>query len=128
MSEPNPCLSCGACCAHFRVSFYWGECASAGGPVPDELVVQVAPNRVAMIGTESKPCRCVGLQGEVGKAVSCGMYEQRSSTCREFDASWYDGQHNGHCDTARAAYGLPPLVPASGLIAAVQIESVSAIA
>ncbi|THB82127.1 YkgJ family cysteine cluster protein, partial [Pantoea allii] len=26
MSEiSNPCVSCGACCAHFRVSFYWAE-------------------------------------------------------------------------------------------------------
>ncbi|MBE0930280.1 YkgJ family cysteine cluster protein, partial [Escherichia coli] len=22
MSTDNPCLTCGACCAHFRVSFY----------------------------------------------------------------------------------------------------------
>ena len=21
----NPCVTCGACCAHFRVSFYWAE-------------------------------------------------------------------------------------------------------
>ncbi|MEG6657786.1 YkgJ family cysteine cluster protein, partial [Pseudomonas aeruginosa] len=28
MSTDNPCLTCGACCAHFRVSFYWGECRS----------------------------------------------------------------------------------------------------
>ena len=21
----HPCLSCGACCAHFRASFYWAE-------------------------------------------------------------------------------------------------------
>ncbi|MDX1269447.1 MAG: YkgJ family cysteine cluster protein, partial [Oceanisphaera sp.] len=25
MSSGNPCLTCGACCAFFRVSFYWGE-------------------------------------------------------------------------------------------------------
>ncbi|HGC1012017.1 TPA: YkgJ family cysteine cluster protein, partial [Escherichia coli] len=23
MSNPNPCITCGACCAFFRVSFYW---------------------------------------------------------------------------------------------------------
>ncbi|EIW6401610.1 YkgJ family cysteine cluster protein, partial [Escherichia coli] len=22
MSNPNPCITCGACCAFFRVSFY----------------------------------------------------------------------------------------------------------
>lgn len=111
MSESSPCLSCGACCAHFRVSFYWGECQSAGGNVPDHLVEQVNPHRVAMLGTATKPVRCVGLQGEVGCAVSCSLYEQRSSTCRDFTASWEDGQVNPHCDAARAAYGLPPLTP-----------------
>jgi len=36
MSIDNPCLTCGACCAYFRVSFYFGECVSAGGAVPDK--------------------------------------------------------------------------------------------
>ena len=111
MSDSNPCLTCGACCAHFRVSFFWGECQSAGGVVPDDRVVLITPHRVAMLGTESKPVRCTALLGEVGEGVSCSLYEQRSSTCREFEASWVDGQHNAHCDAARHAYGLPPLTP-----------------
>jgi Fe-S-cluster containining protein len=122
MSEANPCLTCGACCAHFRVSFYWGECTSAGGPVPDELVVQVGPTRVAMLGTESRPSRCTGLKGEVGKGVSCSLYEQRSSTCREFDASWVDGEANSHCDVARAAYGLAPLAKPAAMIDLSQLD------
>ncbi|WP_342623231.1 YkgJ family cysteine cluster protein [Pseudomonas alkylphenolica] len=109
MSEHNPCLNCGACCGYFRVSFFWGECTSAGGLVPDDLVVQINPTRVAMIGTDSKPCRCISLEGEIGKGVSCGIYEQRSTPCREFEAAWVDGQPNPSCDAARAAYGLPPL-------------------
>src|SRR5690606_2284009 len=46
----NPCLSCGACCAHFRVSFYCGEIAddNGAGMVPPELAVQIAPLRAAM--------------------------------------------------------------------------------
>ncbi len=111
MSTDNPCLTCGACCAHFRVSFFWGECCSSGGQVPDDLVVQVSPYHVAMRGTESKPARCVGLLGDVGSGVRCTLYEQRSSTCREFEASWVDGAHNPNCDAARAAHGLPPLTP-----------------
>ncbi|CAK9891209.1 YkgJ family cysteine cluster protein [Pseudomonas wadenswilerensis] len=109
MSEHNPCLNCGACCGYFRVSFFWGECTSAGGVVPDDLVVQISPSRVAMIGTDSKPCRCIGLEGEIGKGVSCTLYEQRSTPCREFDAAWVNGEANPSCDAARAAYGLPPL-------------------
>lgn len=77
--------------------------------MPDDLVVQINPTRVAMIGTDSKPCRCISLEGEIGKGVSCGIYEQRSSPCREFEAAWVDGQPNPSCDAARAAYGLPPL-------------------
>ncbi|ATP43323.1 zinc/iron-chelating domain-containing protein [Pseudomonas putida] len=111
MSEYNPCLDCGACCGYFRVSFFWGECQSAGGIVPDDLVVQINPTRVAMIGTDAKPCRCVSLAGEIGKEVACTIYANRSSPCREFDASWEGGVHNPSCDDARAAYGLPPLTP-----------------
>ena len=111
MSETNPCLNCGACCGYFRVSFFWGECVSAGGLVPDEAVVQISPSRVAMIGTDSKPCRCTALSGEVGQQVACTLYAQRSSTCREFEASWEHGEPNPSCDAARAAYGLPALTP-----------------
>lgn len=79
--------------------------------MPDDRVVLITPHRVAMRGTESKPVRCTALVGEVGEGVSCTLYEQRSSTCREFEASWVNGEHNAHCDDARRAYGLPPLTP-----------------
>ncbi|EZI29388.1 YkgJ family cysteine cluster protein [Pseudomonas extremaustralis] len=109
MSEASPCLNCGACCSHFRVSFFWGECASSGGTVPDDLVVQISPSRVAMIGTDQKPARCCSLEGTVGQATSCSIYAQRSSVCREFESSWSQGVQNIDCDTARAAFGLAPL-------------------
>ena len=111
MSEYNPCLDCGACCGYFRVSFFWGECQSAGGVVPDDLVVQINPTRVAMIGTDAKPCRCVSLEGEIGKEVACTIYANRSSPCREFESSWENGEQNVDCDKARARFGLPPLQP-----------------
>ncbi|WXL27322.1 YkgJ family cysteine cluster protein [Ectopseudomonas mendocina] len=111
MSDNNPCLTCGACCAFFRVSFFWGECQSAGGTVPDDKVVQISPHRVAMIGTDAKPVRCTALMGTVGEGVRCTLYEHRSTPCREFEASWVDGVHNPRCDDARRAHGLPPLTP-----------------
>ena len=74
--------------------------------MPDELVSSISPSRVAMLGTNGKSVRCTSLEGEVGKGTSCTIYEQRSSTCRDFEASWTDGQHNPDCDSARAAFGL----------------------
>jgi Fe-S-cluster containining protein len=108
----NPCLGCGACCAHFRVSFYWSEADSAaGGHTPAELSVKVTPFVTAMRGTERSPPRCAALEGEIGKRVRCTIYPLRPSPCREFGASWTDGPRSEGCDRARAAHGLPPLEP-----------------
>ncbi len=109
----NPCISCGACCAYFRVSFYWAESTEGDGSVPAELVEKVTPFISCMKGTNQKnQTRCVALDGVIGECVSCSIYTQRSTTCREFDASWENGVHNEACDRARAAYNLPPLQPA----------------
>ena len=106
----NPCMECGACCASFRVSFYWGETdQSPNGLVPAHLTATISPHRVAMLGTDQAKPHCVALQGEVGKNVSCAIYPLRASTCREFTASGENGEHNPVCDRARANYGLPPL-------------------
>lgn len=111
--EPNPCMSCGACCACFRVSFYWAEAdASVGGLTPSDLTTPISPTRVAMKGThQPPPIRCVCLTGTIGEAVACTIYALRPSPCREFIASWADGQVQVACDQARAHYGLPPILP-----------------
>ena len=102
MSEP--CLSCGACCAHFRVSFYWAESdAHPAGTVPHALTVPITPHLVAMRGTDTRCPRCVALRGEVGSAVSCTIYPQRSSPCREFSAG------TDACNRAREKHGLAPV-------------------
>jgi uncharacterized protein len=63
----NPCQTCGACCAGFRVSFYWGEVDDTpGGIVPSHLTEKISPHLSCMKGTSSKPVRCVALEGEVG--------------------------------------------------------------
>lgn len=116
MSSESPCLTCGACCANFRVSFYWGECQSVGGTIPDELTLQISPHHACMKGTEKNPVRCVALVGTPGEHVCCNIYEQRSSTCREFDMFNTDGSINEACTHARAVYGLPPVIAPISII------------
>nr|WP_294867446.1 YkgJ family cysteine cluster protein [uncultured Pseudogulbenkiania sp.] len=112
MSEKsNPCLRCGACCAAFRVSFYWAEAEAeaeaeadgGGGPVPLPLTEKINDSRRCMRGTWSDSPRCVALRGEVGREVGCAIYPQRSSTGREFEA------YTEACNRARGKYGLAEL-------------------
>ena len=112
MGGVSPCLSCGACCAYFRVSFYWGEAKSAGGCVPDNLTEQVNHHLSCMQGTNAKPARCAALMGDVGSQVRCTIYNDRPSPCRDFSCNAELTPHNPGCDTARAHYGLIPLFPA----------------
>ncbi len=104
MSEAlHPCLNCGVCCEHFRVEFSVYELRSMGGTVPDELAHEVHGNRWRMNGTERRPVRCTALTGRCGEQVACSIYEQRSSTCREFEMG------TDRCNAARLAHGLPAL-------------------
>lgn len=109
MSELNPCMSCGACCAYFRVSFYWAEGDDAGGPVPTHLTEPLSPFLRCMSGTNQKQCRCVALEGTPGVSARCTIYNERPSPCREFPMSGENGEVNEACDRARARFGLPPL-------------------
>ncbi|MCK9273892.1 MAG: YkgJ family cysteine cluster protein [Syntrophales bacterium] len=110
----NPCLSCGACCAFYRISFYWAE-TSRGipGGVPEELTEKMDAFRVFMKGSAGSAPRCIALQGDIGSTVLCGIYSLRSSVCRAFEPSWEKGIHNIRCDKARIAWGLVPLTPDS---------------
>ncbi len=49
----------------------------------------------------------------MGEAVACKIYESRPTPCRDFTASFENGEPNPRCDQARARYGLPPLTPQS---------------
>jgi hypothetical protein len=106
------CLNCGACCAAFRVSFYWAESDEAmADSVPADMTCQVAPLLCAMKGTDHPHPRCVALQGEIGVRVWCAIYERRPSVCREVVPSGQMGYTSLWCDRARAIYGLPPFKP-----------------
>jgi hypothetical protein len=112
---PHPCLSCGACCAHFRVSLHWSEAEpeigapDLGGRVPLALTETFGPHQRSMRGTWAKQPHCIALEGVVGEHVRCTIYDARPNACRDLRMSWENGGANPQCDQARAAYGLPPL-------------------
>lgn len=82
-----------------------------GGVVPPELAEKLDPHRLVMRGTQASQPRCVALQGTVGEAASCGIYERRPSVCREVMPSWEFGAPSPQCDKARLAHGLQVLTP-----------------
>lgn len=96
----DACLSCGACCAFFRVSFYWAE----GLNLPEHYTEPVTAVYSCMVGTNQSSPRCIALQGEIGKHVSCGVYHQRSESCKDVQIA------DVQCNKARRAYNLIPLL------------------
>lgn len=100
-ASENPCLSCGACCAFFRVSFYWAEVMARG--MPEDLTEKVNNFIGCMAGTGSVPSRCIALSGTVGERVSCSIYHQRPAPCHSVQAG------DEKCNRARERHDLPPL-------------------
>jgi Fe-S-cluster containining protein len=82
-----------------------------GGLVPNELTEPLNSSRVYMSGTNTTQKRCVALKGEIGSCVSCSIYDNRPSPCREFKIHGENGIKNEDCNRARAFYGLPPIYP-----------------
>jgi Fe-S-cluster containining protein len=106
----TPCTACGACCARWRVSFYWGEADdAAGGWVPVRWTEPIGPHRRAMRGSSARVPRCEALQGRLGESVACSIYAGRPSPCREFTWHGEGGLPNPRCNEARASIGLAPL-------------------
>ena len=97
------CVSCGACCACFRVDFAVYELEGMGGNVPEGLAQEVNGSTMRMRGTDYVPIRCAALTGRVGEKVACGIYEWRPSPCREFE------EGSEACDKARRKHGLAPV-------------------
>jgi len=94
------CTSCGACCATFRVCFYWAE-AEANG-IPEAFVVPADRLRMAMRHVDPAP-RCIALEGDIGTAVACSIYERRPQICRDVQPG------DPSCARARERTGLPAL-------------------
>lgn len=97
----NPCLSCGACCMTYRVSFYWAEADERG--LPSSIVERVTPHISCMAGTNASSPRCVALGAGTGGPMACGVYQQRPAPCREVQPG------DDKCLRARGRHGLAPL-------------------
>ena len=97
----NPCLSCGACCMSFRVSFYWAEADARG--LPAAFTEQVNAHYSCMAGTNAKAPCCGALRRAPDGGTACTVYEHRPSPCREVEIG------DDKCLRARARHGMPPL-------------------
>ena len=113
MTAKHPCLTCGACCALFRVSFHWSEADPAlGGQVPIELTESLRTHERVMRGTSQKEPRCIALDADIGRYSRCTIHDRRPSACALVAASYEFGAASAQCDKARVAHGLPLLAPA----------------
>jgi Fe-S-cluster containining protein len=106
----SACTRCGACCAAFRVDFHRADLASGDNAgVPVALTVALTGSLVRLRGTDAAPPRCVALDGEVGQAVRCTIYQRRPGPCRDFAPYAALGIGDDACDRARRRHGLAPL-------------------
>jgi len=105
------CQTCGACCA-----FYTCVAVEETDPVPRSHYWKIggrgsSPAPIARRQMRRDPVtnNCVGLEGEIGGAVRCGIYSRRPTACRAFEAG------SDQCHAARRAFGLEPPLTAEQL-------------
>jgi len=77
--------------------------------MPQDMLEPLTAVYSCMQGTNQASPRCVALTGVVGEQVSCGIYEQRSSSCKEVQAG------DSQCNKARSAHGMIPLIEVEAL-------------
>lgn len=99
------CLDCGACCSYFKVYF-----KAKDNPeylkLKDKINI-INEDKIFMKGTEKfNSSKCIALEGEVGKCVSCSVYDDRPDVCRKFERILPNGKLNPRCIQARKAKGL----------------------
>lgn len=101
----SACMTCGACCAAYRVEFSVYQLDDAGGSVPAVFTETVNGSTCRMRGTGEVPIRCVALTGTVGDSVACTIYHHRPAPCHELQVGSYA------CEKARTRHGLPDVGP-----------------
>lgn len=100
----EPCQSCGACCrAHYPDGTVKKEWVAVDNPIPisDALLAFGIMGNPVMRMTRAG--RCAALVGRIGKSVSCAVYADRPSPCRNFTPG------GDRCNLQRERAGLAPL-------------------
>lgn len=89
------------------MTFHVGELDEfPGGTVPSGFTEQITSTTACMKGTGQRPSRCKALRGDIGRQVSCAIYEFRPSPCREFAPLAAVGRGDDACNDARRRHGL----------------------
>ncbi len=72
--------------------------------MPEHYTEPVTAVYSCMAGTNQKNPRCIALEGSIGEQVSCGMYQLRSSSCKEVQIA------DEQCNKARMAHNMIPFI------------------
>jgi len=91
------CTKCGACCRGFDVDLVWSDHG-----VPEDMTERTTDNIDLFKMRQHKDGSCVALCGNIGESVSCSVYENRPSVCRDFQPG------NIQCQLIRIQEGLTP--------------------
>lgn len=80
------CIKCGVCCSYFHnIPILPEEVSLIDNNLKQyTLVSPLQANGLSMKFVEGTK-RCIALEGEVGKSVSCSVYEIRPPVCRRFE-------------------------------------------
>ncbi|MGE0766946.1 MAG: YkgJ family cysteine cluster protein [Hyphomicrobiaceae bacterium] len=96
--SPSPCQTCGACCAYSADwPRFWTDTDDAIARIPAAFVADDG------CGMGCDGDRCRALQGIVGIATSCTIYDRRPEVCRACEPG------DDACSMARERYGLAPI-------------------
>lgn len=81
------CQTCGACCSCFSGVVVYSAEIYKDGKIVNEILHKnvVKNNQSSYYRLEQDNFRCKHLEGVLGENVSCNIYENRPSVCRQFE-------------------------------------------
>jgi uncharacterized protein len=92
------CQACGACCSY---SDDWPRFTTEDDAALNRIPLELVNDTLSGMRCEGN--RCVALNGEVGRATACTIYDLRPEVCRTCMPG------DPECAIARQKHGLPVL-------------------